>query len=231
MFGFMFALPAVAAVPEGVTFNGLDEPVHISETFLRQKIGEKIPMTKVMKKILSITLKSADLTLKSGAIHLSFAAEVTLVEKAKRFKIPDKIYKLDLTKFKRARKKFERLEIEASAVGDIVYRNGAFYFKTQALSFDRFESIGAPIPGNYEDLARLGLTKVVTAYLDNRPVYRIPYDFKSQIAKLALERVEVAEGEVILYLSLPQMIGKIIGMGLFFIFVGWVAWKMKVMPC
>lgn len=173
--------------------------VTMNQEELQAKIDAKLPHTSEHR--VTVTVSKATLDLSHDQIGLAFNAQASKFGKS--------------------------VSVEARTRGDLRYEpmSGSFYFKPSALEFGQINLgemnvregvshfiekwVDSPklnarrdeLGEKAETVVKSGVEKAVTVALERVPVYKLPDNFKGNMARMLLSSVEVNDGKVIAHLS------------------------------
>lgn len=154
--------------------------LRISEKAIQGKIAEKIPFEKEKLRV-KVIVEKLDFNLDNNLINLAFDVKLKGFTK--------------------------ELDMKATANGTLVYNSGGgtFHFRHHNLKFSELTLKGFKFSKAQEEMALAGVEAAVSWYLQNYPVYKLPDDFKGNVAKIALESVEIRDRAIIAHLSFWQL--------------------------
>lgn len=177
------AVVVILAVVVGAYFYFSDKEfvVRINESNIRQKLDEKLPLTKTYLFIIQVTLENPRVNLKNGSNRVNAGLDVIL----------------NVTIGKNPKP----LSGTVDASGGIKYvsEKGEFYLINPII--ENLEIQG--IPPKYMDKANEALTKALAEYYSKNPIYTLrATDAKQVAARMILKNVIVENQELVVTLGI-----------------------------
>lgn len=162
-------------------FSGKEYVVRIPESNIRQKLEEKLPLTKTYLFIIQVTLKNPRVNLKNGSKRVNAGLDVVLNVAIGKNPKP-----LGGT-------------VDASGGIDYLFEKGEFYLTNPII--ENFEIQG--IPSKYMDKVNEALTKALAEYYSKNPVYTLRATEAKQVAaRMVLRNVIVENKEMVVTLGI-----------------------------
>lgn len=177
------AVIVILAVVAGTYFyfSGKEYVVRISESDIKQKLDEKLPLTKTYLFIIQVTLENPKVNLKNGSNRVNAGLDVVLNVTIEKNPKP-----LGGT-------------VDASGGIKYVSEKGEFYLTNPII--EDFEIQG--IPAKYMSNVNKALTKALAEYYSNNPVYTLRgRDAKQVAARMVLKNVTVENKEMVVTLGI-----------------------------
>ncbi len=162
-------------------FSGKEYVVRITESDIKEKLAEKLPLTKTYLFIIQVTLESPRVHLENGANRVNAGLDVVLNITLEKSPKP--------------------LGGKVDASGGISYvsEKGEFYLTDPII--ENFEIQG--VPTKYMDKVNKALTKALAEYYNENPVYTLrSTDVKQAATRMVLKKVIVESGELVVTLGI-----------------------------
>lgn len=162
-------------------FSGKEYVVRIPESDIRQKLDEKLPLTKTYLFIIQVTLDNPRVNLKNGSNRVNAGLDIVLNVTIEKNPKP-----LGGT-------------VDASGGINYVPGKGEFYLTNPII--ENIEIQG--IPTKYMDKVNEALTKALAEYYSKNPVYTLrATDAKQVAARTVLKNVIVENKEMVVTLGI-----------------------------
>jgi len=170
-----------AAIGTYLYFQDKEYQYRFSESFLQQKIAERMPINKAYLGVFALTLDNAVVSLKQGQerIHIDIDTRVNINLLGRSTSIDGRV--------------------GLSSGIRYAAEHGAFFLSDPAV--ERFTLQG--LPAQYADQVQTSLTRSLAEFYAQRPVYVLSdADLKQRAARLMLKQVTILDGEVIVTLGI-----------------------------
>ncbi|MCP4978453.1 MAG: DUF1439 domain-containing protein [Maribacter sp.] len=162
-------------------FSGKEYVVRITESDIRQKLDEKLPITKTYLFIIQVTLENPRVNLINGSNRVNAGLDV--------------IFNITIGK----NPKPLGGTVDASGGINYVPEKGEFYLTNPII--EDFEIQG--IPSKYMDKVNEALTKALAEYYSKNPFYTLrATDAKQAAARMVLKNVIVEDKELVVTLGI-----------------------------
>lgn len=172
---------AILAAASYIYFSGKGYTVNIPEARLKEKLGEKLPLTKTYLFILEVTLGNPRVSLAEGSRKIDVGLDVVLNIKINRGLKP------------------LGGSIDMSVGVRYEPEKGQFFLTDPVIENLKIQGI----PDKYTDTADRALSKAISGYCETNPIYTLKTsDIKQAAAKLVLKDVYIHNKELVIKLGI-----------------------------
>ncbi len=172
---------AILALGAYSYFSGKEYVVRMSEAEIREKLGEKLPLTKSYFLIIQITLQNPRVFLEDGAKRVSAGVDVLL----------------NITVDKNPKPLGGTVDVS----GGVSYKadKGEFFLTTPEIESLEIQGI----PDKYLTKVNQALTKALSKYYEENPIYTLrSTDAKQAVARMVLKDVVIENKELVITLGI-----------------------------
>lgn len=178
---FILLITITALATLLIFFYGKQFIIRVSETELRMKLAEKLPITKTYLVIFNITLSNPRVDLMNGSDRINSGLDITL----------------DINLLN----EISTFNGSVDISGGLRYNHETGEFFVTDPQVEKLSIKG--IPEKYTDKINLVISKALNQYYQSRPIYILkPTDIKKTAARLVLKKVMVENEHLVITLGL-----------------------------